>query len=130
MYSLDPAYAAVGGAESLETQHAQLEALDAAALGADIKRRRANEAVRGAAVAHQRSIWDRILEVRILLQRALTSSHSLPPDQGRAAAAAQVREMWSLHALCWFAGAAAMDSTNNSLMLACMCNMLIPDVDL
>ena len=80
----------------MEAQYARLEAADTAALGADLKRRRKREAIRGTAVAHQRSVWDRILEVRILLQRALTASHSLPASDGRQVCL-QVRIVMALH---------------------------------
>lgn len=70
----------------LGEQYAQLEADDAAALGAEFKRRRMRDAVRGSAVARQRQIWERLLEIRIMLQRALTASHALPSPPGYEAA--------------------------------------------
>ena len=39
--------------------------------------------VQGAAVARQRAVWERALELRILLQRCLAASHQLPrPEVG------------------------------------------------
>lgn len=74
-----------GEPDGLE-QYARLEAADTAALQADLKHRRRKEGVRGRAVAHQQTLWERILEIRILLQRALVASHRLPAAMGRSAA--------------------------------------------
>ncbi|KAK9802014.1 hypothetical protein WJX73_000652 [Symbiochloris irregularis] len=70
--------------DAQDSQYAQLEAEGAAALRADMQRRRQREAVQGVAVKNQCSIWERILEIRILLQKAVGGSHSLPGPAGRA----------------------------------------------
>ena len=38
----------------------------------------AKEQAKGEAARHQQAIWDRLLEVRILLQKGLAASHQLP----------------------------------------------------
>lgn len=43
-----------------------------------IKDRIAKESAKGAATRNQQALWDRILEMRILLQKSMTSSHQLP----------------------------------------------------
>ena len=43
-----------------------------------VKERIAREEAKGEATRKQQAMWDRLLEVRILLQRSLTASRQLP----------------------------------------------------
>ena len=43
-----------------------------------MKDRIAKESAKGAATRNQQAVWDRILEMRILLQKSLTASQQLP----------------------------------------------------
>ena len=62
----------VGGSEGedLEAQLAELQAQEAAA-AAGMRLRAERERARGLAVSHQRTIWDGLLSLRMLLQRSL-----------------------------------------------------------
>ena len=54
-----------------------MQASDAATLQ-QMRARMAKEQAKGEAARHQQAIWDRLLEVRILLQKGLAASHQLP----------------------------------------------------
>lgn len=60
-----------------EQSYEELQMADAAAL-AQVKVRIAKEEAKGEATRKQQAVWDRLLEVRILLQRGLTASQQLP----------------------------------------------------
>ena len=54
----------------LEDQLAELQAQEAAA-AAGMRERAERERARGVAISHQRTIWDGLLSLRMLLQRSL-----------------------------------------------------------
>ena len=58
------------GDEELEGQLEELQAQETAA-AAGMHARAERERARGTAIAHQRTIWDNLLSLRMLLQRSL-----------------------------------------------------------
>lgn len=64
-------------AAELERQYAQVARQDQAAL-ANIKDHTGRERTKGLAVQHQKQIWEKNLELRILLQKCLTSANRVP----------------------------------------------------
>ena len=84
-----PALPAGSAAElaALEAEYAEVAAADAGAV-AGLRERAAREARKALAVAAQRRLWQRGLELRILLQRALGEGNRLPRPAMRAAAVA------------------------------------------
>ena len=67
----------VDEAAELERQYAEVARQDQAAL-ANIKDRTSKERIKGLAVLHQKQLWEKNLELRILLQKCLTSANRLP----------------------------------------------------
>ena len=61
----------------MEHAYAEMQASDAAMLQ-QMRARIAKEQAKGEAARHQQAIWDRLLEVRILLQKGMAASHQLP----------------------------------------------------
>ena len=57
-----------------------MAAQDAAAL-ANMKDRTSKERTKGLAVTHQKQLWEKHLQLRILLQKCLTSANRLPSGQ-------------------------------------------------
>ena len=70
-------HVAGSGPGAVEHAYAEMQASDAATL-LQMRARMAKEQAKGEAARHQQAIWDRLLEVRILLQKGLAASHQLP----------------------------------------------------
>jgi protein AATF/BFR2 len=84
--------AASGGEEddemaALEREYESMAAAEVEA-SAGLRERAAKELRKARAVAAQRRVWQRALEARILLQRALAGAHRLPRGEGHAAVGA------------------------------------------
>ena len=86
------AAAASGEMAALEAEYAALQAADADAV-AGLRERAERERLKALAVRAQRSLWQRGLELRILLQRALGGANRLPRPAGHAAVSAASPEL-------------------------------------
>ena len=69
---------------ALEREYAEMQAADAGASTAALASERAEaERLKSLAVANQKRLYERILGLRILMQRPLTASHRLPSESTR-----------------------------------------------
>jgi protein AATF/BFR2 len=107
-----------GEAAALEAELAAVAAAEAAA-AASLRARAGAERATARAVAHQATLWERSLALRIGLQRALTGAARLPTGAARAAArAAHPPAAAALDALAASAAAAAEELAG---LIAALC---------
>ena len=107
-----------GEAAALEAELAAVAAAEAAA-AASLRARAGAERATARAVAHQATLWERSLALRIGLQRALTGAARLPAGAARAAArAAHPPAAAALDALAASAAAAAEELAG---LIAALC---------